>query len=80
MTGEQLSAASKYNEVISNLDFAKNLRKQLNSLVTTTRQKKKHLDDKENVPIKVYGKVKEVLIFQVNYFILAVLNIYTNYQ
>lgn len=64
LTGEQLSAASKYNEVISNLDFAKNLKKQLTSLVTTTRQKKKHLDDKENLPINVYSKIKEVLIFQ----------------
>jgi len=47
----------------------------LTSLVITTRQKKKHLDDKENLPIKVYSKVKEVLIFQVNYFIPAVSNI-----
>lgn len=65
LTGEQLSAASKYNEVVSNLDFAKNLKKQLNSLVATTKQKK-NINDNEKVPIKVDSKIREVLIFQVN--------------
>jgi len=61
-----LSAASKYNEVISNLEFAKNLKNQLNSLVVT-KLKKKHVDDKEKVPVPVTvdSKIKEVLIFQV---------------
>jgi len=65
LTGEQLSAASKYNEVTSNLDFAKNLKKQLSSLVATTKQKKKHIvDDEEKLPVKVDSKIKEVLIFE----------------
>lgn len=58
-------AASKFNEVLSTLDFARNLKKQLSSLLTTTKQKK-HNTDVEKLPPKVDGKIKEVLIFQVN--------------
>lgn len=62
MSDDQLTAASKFNEVVSTLDFARNLKKQLSSLLTT----KKHNVDGEQLPTKIDSKIKEVLIFQVN--------------
>lgn len=52
--------------MVSTLEFARNLKKQLSSLLTTTKQKK-HNTDVEKLPTRVDGKIKEVLIFQVNY-------------
>lgn len=65
MSDDQLIAASKFNEVVSTLEFARNLRKQLSSLLTTTKQKK-HITDGEKLTPKIDSKIKEVLIFQVN--------------
>jgi len=66
LSDDQLLAASKFNEVVSTLDFARNLKNQLSSLLITNKQKK-HNTDVEKLPIKVDSKIKEVLIFQVNY-------------
>lgn len=65
LSEDQLLAASKFNEVASTLDFARNLKKQLISLLASTKQKKTNTD-KEKLPTKVDAKIKEVLIFQVN--------------
>lgn len=66
LSSDQLLAASKFNEVVSTLDFARNLKQQLSSLLTSTKQKKQNIDG--NKPItKVDSKIKEVLIFQVSY-------------
>lgn len=65
LSDDQLFAASKFNEVLSTLDFARNLKKQLSSLLTMTKQKKTNTEG-EKLPVKVDGKIKEVLIFQVN--------------
>lgn len=51
--------------MLSTLDFARNLKKQLSSLLTTSKQKK-HNTDGEKLPNKIDSKIKEVLIFQVN--------------
>lgn len=66
LSDDQLIAASKFNEVLSTLEFARNLKKQLSSLLTSTKQKK-HNIEVEKLPTKVDSKIKEVLIFQVNY-------------
>jgi len=63
LSDDQLLAASKFNEVVSTLDFARNLKNQLSSLLITNKQKK-HNTDVEKLPIKVDSKIKEVLIFQ----------------
>lgn len=65
LSDDQLFAASKFNEVLCTLDFARNLKKQLTSLLTMTKQKKTNTE-REKLPAKVDGKIKEVLIFQVN--------------
>lgn len=65
LSDDQLFAASKFNEVLCTLDFARNLKKQLSSLLTMTKQKKTNTEG-EKLPVKVDGKIKEVLIFQVN--------------
>lgn len=67
MSDDQLTAASKFNEVLSTLDFARNLKKQLSSLLTTKKQKKHNVDG-EKLPTKIDSKIKEVLIFQVNWW------------
>jgi len=66
LSEDQLIAASKFNEVASTLDFARNLKKQLSSLLASTKQKKTNTD-KEKLPTKVDAKIKEVLIFQVSW-------------
>lgn len=64
MSDDQLLAASKFNEVVSTLDFARNLKDQLNTLLITAKQIKKKTND-EKLPTKVDNKIKQVLNFQV---------------
>lgn len=64
LSDDQLLAASKFNEVITTLNFARNFKNQLSNLLSTTKTKK-HNTDAEKL-IKIDDKIKEVLIFQVN--------------
>lgn len=63
LTEDQLLAVSKLSEVTGTLDFARNLKKQLGSLITT--KPKKVLNPVVVVEEKLNTKIKEVLIFQV---------------
>ncbi|XP_050439093.1 caprin-2-like [Adelges cooleyi] len=66
LSDDQLVAASKFNEVLSTLEFARNLKKQLNSIYTSSKQKKINVveEKSEQRPIKFDNIIKEVLIFQ----------------
>lgn len=64
MSDDQLLAASKFSEVVSTLDFARNLKDQLNTLLITAKQIKNSTNG-EKLPTKVDSKIKQVLNFQV---------------
>lgn len=64
MSDDQLLAASKFNEVVSTLDFARNLKDQLNTLLTTAKQIKNSTNG-DKLPTNVDSKIKQVLNFQV---------------
>jgi len=64
LSDDQLLAASKFNEVVSTLDFARNLKDQLNTLLITAKQIKNSTNG-EKLPTKVDNKIKQVLNFQV---------------
>jgi len=64
LSDDQLLAASKFNEVVSTLDFARNLKDQLNTLLITAKQIRNGTNG-EKLPIKVDNKIKQVLNFQV---------------
>lgn len=64
MSDDQLLAASKFSEVVSTLDFARNLKDQLNTLLITAKQIRNSTNG-EKIPTKVDSKIKQVLNFQV---------------
>lgn len=64
MSDDQLLAASKFSEVVSTLDFARNLKDQLNTLLITAKQIRNSTNS-EKLPTKVDSKIKQVLNFQV---------------
>ncbi|KAL4134874.1 hypothetical protein QTP88_006570 [Uroleucon formosanum] len=63
LSDDQLLAASKFNEVVSTLDFARNLKDQLNTLLTTAKQIKNSTNG-DKLPTNVDSKIKQVLNFQ----------------
>jgi len=64
LSDDQLLAASKFSEVVSTLNFARNLKDQLNTLLTTAKQIRNSTNG-EKIPTKVDSKIKQVLNFQV---------------
>lgn len=64
MSDDQLLAASKFNEVVSTLDFARNLKDQLNTLLITAKQNR-NATNGDKLPTNVDSKIKQVLNFQV---------------
>lgn len=63
LSDDQLLAASKFSEVVSTLDFARNLKDQLNTLLITAKQIRNSTNG-EKLPTKVDSKIKQVLNFQ----------------
>uniref|UniRef100_A0A2S2NV12 Caprin-2 n=1 Tax=Schizaphis graminum TaxID=13262 RepID=A0A2S2NV12_SCHGA len=63
LSDDQLLAASKFSEVVSTLDFARNLKNQLNTLLITAKQIRNSTNG-EKLPTKVDSKIKQVLNFQ----------------
>lgn len=63
LSDDQLLAASKFSEVVSTLDFARNLKDQLNTLLITAKQIRNSTNS-EKLPTKVDSKIKQVLNFQ----------------
>lgn len=64
MSDDQLLAASKFNEVVSTLDFARNLKDQLNTHLITAKQIRNSTNG-EKLPTNIDSKIKQVLNFQV---------------
>jgi len=64
LSDDQLLAASKFNEVVSTLDFARNLKNQLNALLITAKQNRNSTNG-DKLPTNVDSKIKQVLNFQV---------------
>ncbi|CAI6352730.1 unnamed protein product [Macrosiphum euphorbiae] len=63
LSDDQLLAASKFNEVVSTLDFARNLKDQLNTLLITAKQNR-NATNGDKLPTNVDSKIKQVLNFQ----------------
>jgi len=63
LSDDQLLAASKFSEVVSTLDFARNLKDQLNTLLITAKQIRNSTNG-DKLPTRVDSKIKQVLNFQ----------------